>query len=121
MTKHRRILTIAVTCLLTLSGWVCDTVVIAQDEPALTESEPASAADPAEKSDDPKEEQRQAAVAGLLVLSLVCLVFLFLILFVVMWARRMRRLVNQPLPDQHPGDPLWYLRKPSAAPAAEED
>jgi lipopolysaccharide export LptBFGC system permease protein LptF len=68
---------------------------------------------------DPDEQKRQTAVAALLILSLVCVVFLFLILFVVMWSKRMRRLVNQPLPDQHPGDPLWYLRKPDSNPVSE--
>jgi hypothetical protein len=68
---------------------------------------------------DPDEQKRQTAVAALLILSLVCVVFLFLILFVVMWSKRMRRLVKQPLPDQHPGDPLWYLRKPDSNPVSE--
>ncbi len=70
---------------------------------------------------DPDEQKRQTAVAALLILSLVCVVFLFLILFVVMWSKRMRRLVNQPLPDQHPGDPLWYIRKPDPKLAADDE
>ena len=70
---------------------------------------------------DPDEQKRQTAVAALLILSLVCVVFLFLILFVVMWSKRMRRLVTQPLPDQHPGDPLWYLRKPDPKLAADDE
>lgn len=62
-------------------------------------------------SPDQRELRRQSALAGLLVLGLVCIVFLTLIVGVVLWARRMRRLTGQPLPEQHPGDPLWYLRK----------
>ena len=58
-----------------------------------------------------KEQLRKSALAGLLVLSLICVVFLVLIILVALWARRIRMLTRQPLPEQHPGDPLWYLRK----------
>lgn len=58
-----------------------------------------------------KEKLRKSALAGLLVLSLICIVFLVLIILVALWARRIRRLTRQPVPEQHPGDPLWYLRK----------
>lgn len=120
MFNLRVLLIVAATSLPILIGLVSDNVAIAQDEPAVAESESSTPVDAA-PDDETKEQGRQAAVAGLLLLSLVCVVFLFLILFVVMWARRMRRLVNQPLPDQHPGDPLWYLRKPDAAAASDED
>ena len=58
-----------------------------------------------------KEKLRKSALAGLLVLSLICIVFLVLIILVALWARRIRMLTRQPLPEMHPGDPLWYLRK----------
>ena len=58
-----------------------------------------------------KENLRKSALAGLLVLSLICIVFLVLILLVALWARRIRMLTREPVPRQHPGDPLWYLRK----------
>lgn len=58
-----------------------------------------------------KAELRKSVMAGLLVLSLICIVFLVLIVLVALWARRIRMLTRQPLPEQHPGDPLWYLRK----------
>jgi hypothetical protein len=58
-----------------------------------------------------KEKLRKSAMAGLLVLSLICIVFLVLIILVALWARRIRMLTRQPLPELHPGDPLWYLRK----------
>ena len=58
-----------------------------------------------------RDSARKSAMAGLLVLSLICIVFLVLIVFVALWARRIRMLTQQPLPEQHPGDPLWYLRK----------
>jgi cobalamin biosynthesis Mg chelatase CobN len=57
------------------------------------------------------EKLRKSALAGLLILSLICIVFLVLIILVALWARRIRMLTRQPLPEQHPGDPLWYLRK----------
>ena len=58
-----------------------------------------------------RESARKSAMAGLLVLSLICIVFLILIILVALWARRIRMLTRQPLPEIHPGDPLWYLRK----------
>lgn len=62
-----------------------------------------------------KEQLRKSALAGLLVLSLICIVFLILIILVALWARRIRMLTRQPLPKQHPGDPLGYLRKGNKA------
>ena len=56
-------------------------------------------------------KQRQSALAGLLIVGLVSFVGMLLVLVVVFWARRLRRLNDAPLPKQHPGDPLWYLRK----------
>lgn len=58
-----------------------------------------------------KQKLRKSAMAGLLVLSLICIVFIVLIILVALWARRIRMLTRQPLPEQHPGDQLWYLRK----------
>lgn len=62
-------------------------------------------------ADEKQERQRQTALAGLMILGLICVVFLMLILAVIVYARRIRRLVREPLPEQHPGDPLWYLRR----------
>jgi hypothetical protein len=86
--------------------------------PGAAESAGAVEAQDAEKK---SELRRQSALAGLLVLALLCVVFLTLMICVVVWARRMRRLTGQPLPDQHPGDPLWYLRKPLCKPVAKAD
>lgn len=61
--------------------------------------------------DEKKEQLRKSAIAGLLVLSLICIVFLLLIILVALWARRIRMMTRQPLPAQNPDDPLWYLRK----------
>lgn len=58
-----------------------------------------------------KEKLRKSALAGLLVLSLICIVFLVLIILVALWARRIRMLTRESVPEQRPGDPLWYLRK----------
>lgn len=95
------------------------------DEPADVQTDPSNAVDSesSEVSDAAKrvideqeterlrESARKSAMAGLLVLSLICIVFLVLIVLVALWARRIRMLTRQPLPEQHPGDPLWYLRK----------
>jgi hypothetical protein len=93
--------------------------VRSQDVPPLPEDkiEAADARSDAagiENSRDFQKRKQQSAVAGLLMLGLLCGVFLFLILVVVFWARRIRLESTQPLPDQQPGDPLWYLKKPSA-------
>ncbi len=91
-----------------------------QDEPptgAASASAQAATSDSVGSPTDVEKQselRQQSALAGLLVLALLCVVFLTLMICVVLWARRMRRLTNQPLPDQHPGDPLWYLRKPVA-------
>jgi cobalamin biosynthesis Mg chelatase CobN len=103
------------------------------DEPADVQTEPSSdaatsiaadsesteAADAARRTIDEQEAEterlresaRKSAMAGLLVLSLICIVFLVLIVLVALWARRIRMLTRQPLPELRPGDPLWYLRK----------
>lgn len=97
--------------------------VLSEDESAETttadeaspdaESEEAIAARRQEVTDEEKKKEklRKSALAGLLVLSLICIVFLVLIILVALWARRIRMLTREPLPEQHPGDPLWYLRK----------
>lgn len=67
-------------------------------------------------SDDAEEKERarQAAIAGLMVLGLVAVVLVLLMVIAMWWAHRLRRQIQRPLPKQHPGDPLWYLRKGSS-------
>ena len=95
------------------------------DGPADVQTDPSNAADSEsdeisgaaqrvideQETERLRESARKSAMAGLLVLSLICIVFLVLIVLVALWARRIRLLTRQPLPEQHPGDPLWYLRK----------
>lgn len=85
------------------------------NSPSDAHFESTETADSALRTIDEKERlrasARKSAMAGLLVLSLICIVFLVLIVVVALWARRIRMLTRQPLPEQHPGDPLWYLRK----------
>jgi len=54
--------------------------------------------------------KRKSAIAGLLMLGLLCGVFLVLLLVVIFWARRIRQAATADLPDQSPRDPVWYLR-----------
>ena len=61
-----------------------------------------------------QEKKRRVTLAGILIVSLVSVVGLLLILVVIWWAQRLRRINDTTLPKQHPGDPLWYLRKGSA-------
>jgi hypothetical protein len=108
------ILSLAVTALLLFASEVSS-----QDAPPLPEDKFATAdtqpdAVGVESPRDIQQRKQQSAVAGLLVLGLLCGVFLFLILVVVFWARRIRLEATLPLPEQQPGDPLWYLKKPSA-------
>mgnify|MGYP007114263783 CR=1 FL=1 len=67
------------------------------------------------------KRKRLRAVVGMLVLALVCFVFLVLILVVIVWARRIRKLTHKALPDQHPGDPLWYLKSRSGTHSTDND
>lgn len=64
--------------------------------------------------EEESELRRKSALAGMLILALICLVFLVLIAGVVLWAHRLRRIARQPLPEHHPGDALWYLRRPGS-------
>lgn len=65
----------------------------------------------AKLAEDRQKRKQQSAVAGLLLLSIICGAFLFLILVVVIWARRLREGVIEPLPEQQSVDPLWYLKQ----------
>lgn len=93
----------------------------AQESPPLPEDKVAAPGDAAVRAqadaiakrvEDREKRKQQSAVAGLLLLSIICGAFLFLILVVVFWARRLRQDVLTPLPEQQPVDPLWYLKKP---------
>lgn len=93
----------------------------AQESPPLPEDKAAATVDDdaarakadaiAKRTEDRQKRRQQSAVAGLLLLSVICGAFLFLILVVVFWARRLRQDVLTPLPEQQPVDPLWYLKK----------
>lgn len=82
--------------------------------------EPAPEAARDEEAGKRRKRRQQSAVVGMLMLSLLCGVFLFVIFFFVLWARRIRQETLAPLPEQHPGDPLWYLKKPLAESAGDD-
>jgi hypothetical protein len=65
----------------------------------------------AKLAEDRQKRKQQSAVAGLLLLSIICGAFLFMILVVVIWARRLREGVIVTLPEQQSVDPLWYLKQ----------
>lgn len=79
-------------------------------QPATTatksEKKPADAMSPAEKL----EKKQQKALAGFLMLGLVCVVFLFFVLAVTVTSSRFRKEVNRPLAKAPQVDPLWYLK-----------
>lgn len=104
-----------ILCVIVAALLAAASEVSSQDAPPLPEDKVAAADVPGmENQRDVHQRKQQSAVAGLLVLGLLCGVFLFLILVVVFWARRIRLEATQPLPEQQPGDPLWYLRNSSA-------
>ena len=88
---------------------------------AASDSPPVLAESRAKRPEAIQARKRQSAVAGLLMLGLLCGVFLFLILVVVFWARRIRLETLEPLPEQHPGDPLWYLKHRQLPPTTKQD
>jgi len=109
------LLSVALTLLLMFACEVSceDAPPLPEDKIEATETAPVNAAG-TENPRGIQQRKQQSAVAGLLMLGLLCGVFLFLILVVVFWARRIRLDTTQPLPEQQLGDPLWYLKKPSA-------
>ncbi|MHC4879826.1 MAG: hypothetical protein ACYTGL_25520 [Planctomycetota bacterium] len=110
-TQRRNWLLVPLLVMTTAFAVVVPQVVIAQD--SAVENKEAVATTSSDDANAESELKQQSAIAGLLVLALLCVVFLTLIICVVLWARRMRLMTAKPLPDQHPGDPLWYLRKPA--------
>lgn len=104
---------------------------VAQDSPPVPEDKAVAAASEdsspavieprAKRAGESQGRKRQSAVAGLLMLGLLCGVFLFLILVVVFWARRIRLETLEPLPEQHSGDPLWYLKNRQLPPTTKQD
>lgn len=71
-------------------------------------------------------EAAQSLTAGVLMLAGILLAGFGLLLFVVLWGHRTRRVVREPLPPTSPVDELWFLKRsppasrdepPAAAPA----
>lgn len=60
---------------------------------------------------DPKEEERTLTI-GFLLLAGVVFVGLCLVLFVVLWGMRTRRMTRKPLTPVGRRDELWYLKPP---------
>lgn len=81
------------------------------DKPIAAQSSDNSQPTTTEEAAQEKERAQQAAIAGLMVLGLVAVVLVLFLLLTIWWAHRLRRNIEKPLPKQHPGDPLWYLRK----------
>ena len=99
-----------------MGGWV--SLCMAQDTPA--KERPPSADEIAQPIVDQSliaaehEKKRQVTLAGFLIVSLVSVLGVLLVLLAIWWAQRLRRINDTQLPKQHPGDPLWYLRKGNA-------
>lgn len=52
----------------------------------------------------------QSLTIGVLLLAAVILIGIALLLFVVLWGQRARRIVRQPLPPTSRVDELWFLK-----------
>ncbi len=98
---------IVAACISLLAG---NQLTSAQD--VDSRSEPSATETRQEQPDDAAnaQKQKQSALAGLLIVGLLAFIGIALLLLVIVWGKRLRRLNNAPLPKQHPGDPLWYLR-----------
>lgn len=71
----------------------------------------------------PADKQRAQAMAGLIIVGLLCLVGLMLVVAVALWAGRIRRLNREPLPKQQHGVSKSDLRPipPDQSQAADEE
>jgi hypothetical protein len=87
----------------------------AVDPEATSERTPATTG---ESPNELQERKRKKALAGFLMLGLVCIIFLFFVLTVTVVSSRFRKEVTQPLSKSTPADPLWYLKHPK--PTSEE-
>jgi hypothetical protein len=57
-----------------------------------------------------QEAKQKKALAGFMMLALVCIVFLFFVVAIAVLSSRFRKEVSQPLSKTPQTDPLWYLK-----------
>ena len=98
--------------------------------PAATGAQaPAHKSSPEEKAKEqtdqtgtPNRAQRQRLVmVAVLMLAGVASVGLALLVFVILWGFRIRRMMRTPPPKQSPLDELWYLRPKKRIPSADSN
>ena len=61
---------------------------------------------------DERDVKQKKALAGFMMLALICVVFLFFILAIAVVSSRFRKEVSRPLSKSQQTDPLWYLKNP---------
>ena len=80
------------------------------------DSRPAESSSAAE--DEAEQAKREAAkqkiVAGMMIVGGLLGGGIALLVLIVLWGQRTRRILRGPLPEQHTGDELWYLRPPKS-------
>lgn len=100
----------------------------ASDVPAIANPPEQSAGEseeglPAESSSAAENEAEQAkrkaakqkVVAGMMVVGGLLCGGIAVLVLIVLWGQRTRRILHSPLPEQHVGDELWYLRPPKSS------
>lgn len=99
-------------CLVLCAAW---TAAGAEDAapPAAAETPPPAAANP-EDADKPPDEKRlrRSALAGLFALAGIALAGAALVVLVMVWARRLRRLNRDAVGATRLEDEFWFLRPP---------
>lgn len=99
--------------------WVAAGTTIANGDEPTTDRQPVpthSTADEHTPDETPsktelsEQQRRRIVTAAFYVLGGILFVGLMLIVLTVLWGSRTRRVARKPLPEQSPGDPLWYLR-----------
>jgi hypothetical protein len=68
----------------------------------------------ADALEEERAEKKKKALAGFLMLGLVCIIFLFFVLAVTIVSSRLRKEAAQKVSKSQQADPLWYLKKQKA-------
>lgn len=69
-----------------------------------------------------KKENHKKAAAGMMVLVGIALAGVGLLLIIILWGNRLRRISRRPLPSAERGDELFYLKHPHAgSPLVDDD
>lgn len=71
--------------------------------------------------DADKAEQKESTMIGLMMITLICLTGVFLIIWILLYGRALRRLSRRRSAPIHTPDPLWYLKSKDGTGASAND